>query len=89
MRQTRRNDKQLKHSRYDCAFLMHWWAHRRTLRKVGEEARTPKNTSGLSKIALREEQYEEFKQACDSAEAYEGVHSESETGVTREGEWPR
>jgi hypothetical protein len=29
--------------------------------------RTPKNTSGLSSIALREEQYEEFKQACDSA----------------------
>ena len=25
----------------------------------GKEARTPKNTSGLSKIALREEQYEE------------------------------
>ena len=25
----------------------------------GDEARTPKNTSGLSKIALREEQYEE------------------------------
>ena len=33
----------------------------------GKEARTPKNTRGLSKIALREEQYEEFKQACDSA----------------------
>nr|DAO06412.1 MAG TPA: hypothetical protein [Caudoviricetes sp.] len=35
MRQTRHNDRQRKHSHSGCAFLMHWWAHRRTLRKVG------------------------------------------------------
>nr|DAK90327.1 MAG TPA: hypothetical protein [Caudoviricetes sp.] len=38
MRQTRHNDRQHKHSHSGCAFLMHWWAHRRTLRKVGKSS---------------------------------------------------